>query len=521
MPRAAAPGRRAEPAGPRSRAGRAPRRGTALPLGCALLAALLAPALLEAQPPVDAEGVDPAVLEENYCASESGTDGRDVRAEIGTGAMNCARLMELIFISRVKVLEHLERMRSESEASFGTPLPWKTAMRTASRGSSLLSAHLHITGAMASQRPECFSEHVRLLLVVNLRRLKALTDSHFRLLWLLGQDGPAGTEEELSRQLRVWLAEATSILDTDLRSMRSVLRTWRPPAAEEASFYSHEADGRYSTMEALRRDSFDEWQLDKGLLRGMLRHLLPIDATVGDFGAGSGHYSKWLNETGLVAASAFDGSPDVEIITRGAVLHADLGRPLQLSRRFDWGLCLDVAEHVPANLAPVFLQNLDLHVGQGLVISWARPGLQGIGSANPQTEEQAVALLQQHTGLVVDEDLTRKLRESASLSHLAASLLVLVRHGYVSPFPGAGPEEDVAPGCGPEAGFIYAGNDVQMYDGVASPEACCDLCSGHELCRFWSWSREESHKELCWIKSTREYRISHLGFISGSRRAGA
>lgn len=42
---------------------------------------------------------------------------------------------------------------------------------------------------------------------------------------------------------------------------------------------------------------FEEYQLDKGLLQGMLR-MLPLDAVVADFGAGSGQYSKWLNDTG-------------------------------------------------------------------------------------------------------------------------------------------------------------------------------------------------------------------------------
>lgn len=75
----------------------------------------------------------------------------------------------------------------------------------------------------------------------------------------------------------------------------------------------------------------------------------------------------------------------------------------------------------------------------------------------------------------------------------------------------------LASGCMAEEGWIYAGNDVQMFNGVPSAEACCELCQGNELCRFWTWSREESHKELCWIKSSREYRINHGGFVSGSR----
>merc|ERR1712113_411735 len=126
----------------------------------------------------------------------------------------------------------------------------------------------------ASQRSECFAEQLRLLLIVNLRRMKTLGIGQFKQLWTMVQDGPEH-DAKLSEQLRGWLSEAVSLLDADLRTLRTVLRTWRMPASEDARFYSHESDGRYSTMETLRRDTFDEWQLDKGLLQGLVRHVLP------------------------------------------------------------------------------------------------------------------------------------------------------------------------------------------------------------------------------------------------------
>jgi hypothetical protein len=45
------------------------------------------------------------------------------------------------------------------------------------------------------------------------------------------------------------------------------------------------------------------------LLFSIMSDVLP---TVGDLGAGGGHYSTWLNETGLVRAYAFDGIPEIE-----------------------------------------------------------------------------------------------------------------------------------------------------------------------------------------------------------------
>ncbi|CAE7647220.1 GSP1, partial [Symbiodinium pilosum] len=64
------------------------------------------------------------------------------------------------------------------------------------------------------------------------------------------------------------------------------------------------------------------WHLDKGLLRFILSNLLQKDDNVCDLGAFGGHYSKWLNDTGLVRAFAFDSIPGVEEITDGAVRYA-------------------------------------------------------------------------------------------------------------------------------------------------------------------------------------------------------
>jgi len=452
-----------------------------------------------------------AFLEDGYCSSapSEAFDG-----SIDLGSMDCAKIMEFVYVSRWKLWQHLDGELAEVNKTSGpTAGGALQTLRFSSRASSLVSAHVHIITAVASQRAECFSEHVRLLLTVSLRRMKTLSTEQVKQLWHASQDGFANEADHASR-LKAWLSEATGLLDADLRTLKTVLQTWTPPTLAESRFYSHEADGRYSTMEALRRDTFEEYQLDKGLLQGMLR-MFSLDSVVADFGAGSGQYAKWLNDTGLVTAMAFDGSPDIHLVTKGQVALADLGQPLNLWRRFDWSFCLEVAEHLPSTLTPTFLANLDKHTENGLIITWARPGLQGLGTANPLTQDQALELIRQHTGLThFDQELTAALRASASIPHIADTLLVMVRPSAATePLP----TSDAAPACNAEHGWIYAGNDVQMFNAVKSASACCELCNSNENCRFWTWSREESHKELCWIKATREYRISHAGFISGTR----
>jgi len=474
-----------------------------------------------------AGGLDTAVLEDNFCSSTPGSDDA-MKAGLDTHSMDCGKLMEFMYVSRLKTWEALDKLKM-AQSDTADVSEWRKNLRAISQASSMLSAHVHIIGAVASQRTECFSEHVRLLLIVNLRRLKGLTGTQFKQMWVVAEDGKESTENvNLAKK---WLTEAVDLLDADLKTMRTVLRAWRPPAPDEARFYSHEADGRFSTMEALRRDTFKEYQQDKGLLQGLVRHVLPVDALVADFGAGSGHYASWLNDTGLVTAIAFDGSPDIELVTKGAVLGADLAKPLALWTQFDWSISIEVAEHIPADFAPTFLRNLDANSKHGVVLSWARPGLPGLGSANPRGEMEVITLVRQHTGLFLDEDLTNKLRAASRVAYLAESLFVLVREprtpaasdpqSCVAEGTCKAAPSDLAPGCEAEEGWIYAGNDVQMFSNVETAAACCELCSTNANCKYWTWSREDSHKDLCWIKATREYRINHAGFVSGTRGAAS
>ncbi|CAK9096125.1 Hypothetical protein SCF082_LOCUS45148 [Durusdinium trenchii] len=456
--------------------------------------------------------------------------------------MDCAEIMEFVYISRWKLWQQLDQELAEVNQSSVAASSLKI-LRRSSKASSLASAHVHIITAVASQRSECFSEHVRLLLTVSLRRMKTLCTQQVKQLWFASQDGFTH-ESDHQMRLKSWLSEATGLLEADLRTLKTVLQTWTAPSLAESRFYSHEADGRYSTMEALRRDTFEEqrhrpvmeeeYQLDKGLLQGMLR-MLPLDAVVADFGAGSGQYSKWLNDTGLVTALAFDGSPDIHLVTKGAVALADLGHPdgdrtdtrgrtaFELVEKaecggsylpenmvhffesdvFDWSLCIEVAEHLPTKLTPTFLANLDKHTEQGLIITWARPGLQGLGTANPLTQDQALELIREHTGLShLDQDLRLLVMvASPEFHHSCATRFRRGGEGAPGGWGDGGPGwaegppvlvqfslssppmavlywcSDVLDWTSAFTGWIYAGNDVQMFTAVKSASACCELCN--------------------------------------------
>lgn len=185
--------------------------------------------------------------------------------------------------------------------------------------------------------------------------------------------------------------------------------------------------GSFVTYEFLRRKVFKQWAIDKGLLRGLLRHVwqpsLEQPLAIGDFGAGGGHYSAWLNDTGLVEAFAFDGTHQAAELTDGLVQEVNLVQDMTLWRSFDWILCLEVGEHVPKQYAPTLLANLKRHVSKGLVMSWS-DDWEGIGHVNCLSRKDFVAFVQESTGFLLDEEATEVVRQGCEIDYIARTLAV-------------------------------------------------------------------------------------------------
>ena len=195
----------------------------------------------------------------------------------------------------------------------------------------------------------------------------------------------------------------------------------------------HEVEGMFQSLEALKRTTFGTWVLDKGLARGLLKEVLMTTTltsnnapTIGDFGAGGGHYSSWLNETGLVSSYAYDGTPGITSITGGTVHALNLAVPTDLGRVFDWVLCIEVAEHVPEQFSQVLIENWARHARIGLIISWS-DSIVGIGHVNPQPFQIVNTMIERLTGFVIDVQATEKLRAISEKDYISKSVAVYRR----------------------------------------------------------------------------------------------
>lgn len=290
---------------------------------------------------------------------------------------NCSTYLEFIYLSRDRIRLQLEYIRGnfsaedelfKAQGEEGQSTTW--AMTYMSKAAALVSAHIHVHGVLGASRRECLSEHLQLLFLMSLRRLKNLLHGELRQLWIIFQ----GTAELFRQGAGKWLSEIVELFEADLRTMESIMVSYVPPEEQEAlakaaleaggdaakqagerssrpgpplpPYGERDPDGiTLSTIEVLRRNAFDEWDTNKYVIRALLRHVLPRDSHVADFCAGNGLTADFLNDTGLVSAYAFDASPNIQLLSKGAVEHVGLHTgAVQLWRSFDVALCLTAAK---------------------------------------------------------------------------------------------------------------------------------------------------------------------------------
>lgn len=111
---------------------------------------------------------------------------------------------------------------------------------------------------------------------------------------------------------------------------------------------------------------------------------LVAPASIVDFGCGSGGWLATAATLGVADIQGVDGTwvAATTLEFPPELFHAtDLGSPLDLGRRFDLALCLEVAEHLPPEVGPVLIETLTAHAPV-ILFSAAVPGQGGEGHVN-------------------------------------------------------------------------------------------------------------------------------------------
>jgi SAM-dependent methyltransferase len=132
--------------------------------------------------------------------------------------------------------------------------------------------------------------------------------------------------------------------------------------------------------------------------------------SVVDFGCGTGEWLAAFLSAGVVDILGIDG----DYVDRGRLAipaekfraHA-LAEPLELGRRFDLALCLEVGEHLPVDAAPQLVSSL-VAAAPLVLFGAAIPDQRGEGHVNEQWQEWWAARFAE-TGLVPVDVLRRAL----------------------------------------------------------------------------------------------------------------
>eukprot|EP00930_Biecheleria_cincta_P006318 TRINITY_DN107307_c0_g1_i1.p1 TRINITY_DN107307_c0_g1~~TRINITY_DN107307_c0_g1_i1.p1 ORF type:complete len:421 (-),score=88.80 TRINITY_DN107307_c0_g1_i1:121-1350(-) len=278
-------------------------------------------------------------------------------------------------------------------------------------------------GAMVHRR--CFESSARLALGQSLKPLQEALQQQVSTLWWMFDIGQYSNTNNPGKHLQALLhaMRKAQAVFSDLEE------TLPQTLTRSEHFWGHQEHGMFVNTTVIYRTLFPESAiLDKGLLRSLLR-LLPQDATLADFGALDGQYSRWLNDTGWITAFAFDGVEGVDMITQGRVSQVDLAEEFDVAwhpEPFDWVLCLEVAEHIPQSHEQHFLRNLGRHAASGLILSWAPPGIEGEGHVNCQELDESRRRVEA-LGFVQDEASTASLRAASEVAWIAASVAVYRR----------------------------------------------------------------------------------------------
>jgi SAM-dependent methyltransferase len=120
----------------------------------------------------------------------------------------------------------------------------------------------------------------------------------------------------------------------------------------------------------------------------MVINLVGRPASVVDVGCGSGAWLRALAEEGVEDYLGLDGdyvSGRLQI-PADHFRATDIAGPLELPRRFDLVVCLEVAEHLPASTADTFVDSL-VGLGDAVLFSAAIPYQGGVHHVNEQWPE--------------------------------------------------------------------------------------------------------------------------------------
>ena len=166
---------------------------------------------------------------------------------------------------------------------------------------------------------------------------------------------------------------------------------------------------------------------DRALNTEIIKLLKDLNVTsILDLGCGPGLYSKNFIKNGF-DCKCYDGNPYTEEDTNGRCQVLDLSKLVELNRKFDCVLSLEVGEHIPNQYEDIFIQNITNHCSNIIILSWAIPSQPGDGHVNCQSNDYIEVLLK-NKNFLRNLELENSLRKSAKRRWFKNTLMVFEKN---------------------------------------------------------------------------------------------
>ncbi len=138
------------------------------------------------------------------------------------------------------------------------------------------------------------------------------------------------------------------------------------------------------------------------VLEQLLRYYSP--GSMVDFGCGVGTWLNVAERLGVAEVYGMEGEwldKAHLVIDQDGFRHADLSKPVELHKRFELAISLEVAEHIADAYADTFVHNLT-KAADVVMFSAAIPGQRGSGHINEQWPEYWIEKFAKHGYLPLD-----------------------------------------------------------------------------------------------------------------------
>lgn len=194
-------------------------------------------------------------------------------------------------------------------------------------------------------------------------------------------------------------------------------------------------------MNTLYKEDF--YRIQKEASKRSAREIIPLilgfihPKSVVDVGCGLGTWLTVFKEFGITECLGIDGDyikKNMLQIPQEEFLPFDLTKPLQLNREFDLVVSLEVAEHLPAECAEIFIDSVT-KLGHVILFSAAIPFQGGVCHVNEQWPHYWLKYFKKNNYLIID-CLRRAIWDNENVEpYYAQNIFVFVKHNCIGNYP--------------------------------------------------------------------------------------